>query len=136
MAKRNPAHVTLRVKLYMHTKFKICSSKDFSGQIPYLAISCYHGNHFRNFSPCFKLGLNLSPCQVSEKTTYKFDHNDGTNILTNRQIDIQTSPLIYIYIYIYIYRKYKYVYIYIVVVVGSGKEEVLYSHHHAFKFFK
>ena len=28
----DPAHVTLRVKLYMHTKIEVCSSKNLSGQ--------------------------------------------------------------------------------------------------------
>ena len=44
--------------------------------------SCYHGNYFPDFSfsPCFKLGQNLSSCQVSEKSTHRFDQNDGTNI--------------------------------------------------------
>ena len=65
----NPAHVTPRVKLYMHTKFKICSSKGFSGQIPYLAISFHHGNHFPKFLAHVKLGQNLSSYQVSEKST-------------------------------------------------------------------
>ena len=40
----------------------------------------------RNFSSCFKLGQNLSSCQVSEKSTYWFGRNDGTNIQTDRQI--------------------------------------------------
>ena len=59
-----------------------------------MAFSHYHGNYFPEiFSPCFKLGQNLSSCQVSEKSTHRFGQNDGTNIRTYRQ----TSPFIYIY---------------------------------------
>ena len=36
------------------------------------------------FSPCFKLGQNLSSCQVSEKSTHRFGQDDGTNIQTDR----------------------------------------------------
>ena len=36
------------------------------------------------FSPCFKLGQNLSSCQVSEKFTHRWGKNDGTNIQTER----------------------------------------------------
>ena len=36
-------------------------------KIPFLAFFHYHGNHFAKFfSPCFKLGQNLSSCRVSE----------------------------------------------------------------------
>ena len=44
----DPAHVTPRLMLYVHTKL-ICSSKDFSGRITYWVITCYHGNLFLKF---------------------------------------------------------------------------------------
>ena len=53
MARWDPAHVTPRVKLYMHTKFQICNSKGFSGKIPFGGggggLFHYHGNHFLDF---------------------------------------------------------------------------------------
>ena len=83
----------------------MCSPKGFSGQIPFLVISCYHGNQFtKKFSPCFHLGQNLSSCQVSEKSTDRFDQNDGTDIQTDTQTDRYLLSYIYIYIYIYISR--------------------------------
>ena len=57
-------------------------------KIPFLAFSHYHGNHFSKFfAYFFKLGQNLSSCQVSEKYTYQFGQNDGKNIQTERQKD-------------------------------------------------
>ena len=44
---------------------------------------------FEIFSPCFKLGQNVSSCRVSEKSTYWFGRNDGTNIQTDQQTDRQ-----------------------------------------------
>ena len=50
VARWDPARVTPRVKLYMHTKFKICSSKGYSGKNAILkSFSHYHGNHFPKF---------------------------------------------------------------------------------------
>ena len=45
---------------------------------------------FQIFMPYFKLGRNLSSCQVSEKFTHRFGQNDCTNIQTDRQTDRQT----------------------------------------------
>ena len=97
VARWDPAHVTPIVKLYKHTKFKICSSKGFFWGLFLVTMV----TTFRNFfGPCFKLDQNLSSCQISEKFTHRFCQNDGTNIQTDRHM--QTSPYIYIYIYIYI----------------------------------
>ena len=75
-------------------QFKSVAPRVFLAKIPFLVSSHYHDNHFPDFfSPCFKLGQNLSSCQVLEKCTYRFGWNDGTD----RQ---STFPYIYIYIYI------------------------------------
>ena len=57
----------------------------FLAKIPFLSFSCYHGNNFfvDFFSPCFKLGPNLSSCKVSEKSVHRFGQNDGINIQTD-----------------------------------------------------
>ena len=101
MARWDPAHVTPRKKLYIHTK--IGGSNGFSGQIPYLAISHYHGNHFPKF-----LAHVLS--WVKNYHHAKFQRNPSTGLARMMvQTDIQISPFISIYlsiylsIYIYIY---------------------------------
>ena len=46
--------------------FRSVAPRVFLAKIPFLAFSCYCGNHFPGiFSPSFKLGQNLSSCQVS-----------------------------------------------------------------------
>ena len=50
-------------------------------------LSCHYSNHFPDFYPIFKLGQNQSTCQVSEKSTHKFGHNDVTNTQRDRQTD-------------------------------------------------
>ena len=50
------------------------------------------------FSPCFKLGQNLSLFQFLEKSTHSFGQNDSTNIQTDTQIDRHTDICFYIYI--------------------------------------
>ena len=67
--------------------FRSVVPRVFLAKIPFLAFSCYYDNHFPDFfSPC------LSSCQISEKSTYWFGQNDGTNM----QTDTQTSPFKYI----------------------------------------
>ena len=64
------------------------SPRVFLAKIPFLAFSRYHGNHFAKFlAHVFKLGQNLSSCQVSEKSIHRFGRNDGTNIQTDRQTE-------------------------------------------------
>ena len=91
----DPAHVTPRVKSYMHTSFRFVAPGVFLEKIPFLVYLHYHGNHFRGggfvFLPNFKLGQNLSSCQVSEKSTHRFGQNDGIDRQTYRQTDVQTD---------------------------------------------
>ena len=87
----DPAHVTLRVKLYYIPSFRSVAPMVFLAKIPFLAFSQYYGNHFPDFfSSCFKLGQNLSSGQVSEKSTYRFGQNGGTD-RPDGQTDRQTD---------------------------------------------
>ena len=66
----DPAHVTPRVKLYIYIyiytpSFRSVDPMVFLAKIPFLAFSHYYGNYFPDFfGPCFKLGQNLSSCQI------------------------------------------------------------------------
>ena len=37
VARRDPTHITLKVKLYMHTMFYVCCSKGLLAKVPILA---------------------------------------------------------------------------------------------------
>ena len=59
MARWDPALVTFRVKLCMHTKFRSIAPKVFLAKVPFLASFITMATFFRTFSQCFKLGPNL-----------------------------------------------------------------------------
>ena len=79
----------------------ICSER-FLWQDYHFGLSHYHGKHFLDFFLPMKFGQNLLSCQVSEKSTHRFDLNDGTDTQTDRH------TYRHLYIYIYIYMRYNY----------------------------
>ena len=100
MARWDPAHVTPRVKLYMHTKFffRSVAPRVFLAKILFLAFFRYNGNYFPDF---------LAHLLRWIKTYHhaKFQRNPATSfarmiVQIYRQTDILTSSFIYrIHIY-------------------------------------